>query len=73
MEKEKLYCVHVIEQYEFEGVKTKTPQEAEDIIVRTQYANNYDNIREVVVMRQCECGYDNDNTNKTCDECGAKL
>lgn len=72
--KRKNYCVHIFVRHDYENVEAKNAQEAEDKIVNSQFAGNYEDISEVQVMLQCDnCGYDNEPTNKKCDECGVKL
>jgi hypothetical protein len=72
--KQKLYCVHVYERaYEYENVKAVSPARAEAQIVQREWAGNYDDISSIEVMRQCECGLDNDVERKKCDACGANL
>ena len=70
----KEYCVHVWEQqHDYEGIMAKSPQEAEAIVIKREWAGDYENIYQVEVMRTCKCGLDNENTNKKCEDCGAKL
>jgi hypothetical protein len=73
--KKRKYCVHVYERpHEYENVEAKSPQEAEEKVIATEWAGDYERISQVEVMLQCEdCGLDNDQKNKRCEECGAKL
>ncbi len=67
------YCVHIYPRaYEYESIKAKTPKDAERKAVRAA-AMDYEDIERLEVMRECECGTDNDPENKTCEECGKKL
>ena len=70
----KTYCVHVYEAaHKYEDVKARTPEEAEAKVMHHFFNTTYDQISNVEVMRQCECGYDKDVENTKCDECGKKL
>ncbi|NIQ13273.1 MAG: hypothetical protein GTO02_02335 [Candidatus Dadabacteria bacterium] len=70
----KKYCVHVFERpYQYENVIAENARKAEDIMINTEWARDYENIQNVEVMHQCDCGYDNDTSNKNCEECGEKL
>ena len=67
----KTYCVHVFETpYKYENVRAKNEQEAEAKVINREWAGDYDEISNVEVMIQCDCGYDNDTDNKKCAECG---
>ncbi|NIQ15749.1 MAG: hypothetical protein GTO02_15540 [Candidatus Dadabacteria bacterium] len=70
----KKYCVHVYERpYQYENVMAENESKAEEMIIYNEWAGNYESIQNVEVMRQCDCGYDNDTSNKKCDECREKL
>lgn len=70
----KTYCVHVYPRaHEYENVRAKTAQEAEDKIVAQEFAGDWSEVGSVEVMLQCECGQDNDKDNSKCEECGKKL
>ena len=71
---EKTYCVHVyMRPYEYENVKAKSPQDAEDQILRREFPDT-EEVSNVEVMVQCpHCGTDNDTDNKKCEDCGRKL
>ncbi len=69
----KQYCVHIYPQYNEYEVQADNPEQAEIIAVKQYSCNDYDDINEVMVMRYCDCGYDNDTKNEVCDECGVKL
>tara|TARA_R100000049_G_C1852501_1_gene19193 strand:- start:50 stop:217 length:168 start_codon:yes stop_codon:yes gene_type:complete len=53
----------------------ESAEKAEEMVIQHRYRglHDYEDLSEVIVMRQCECGYDNDKDNKKCDECGEKL
>ena len=70
----KKYCVHVYEvPHEYEDIMAESADKAEEIVINYEWAGDYQDISNVEVMRQCECGYDNDPKEKTCAECGEKL
>ena len=72
----KTYCVHVYEvAHKYEDVKAESPEEAEDQAVNEFFhgGKNWNHISNVEVMRQCECGNDNDVKNTKCNWCGKKL
>lgn len=70
----KLYCVHVYERpHVFEDIAAKNPAEARGTVIKREWNGDYNLISHVEVMRECDCGYDNDVRNSTCDECGRPL
>ena len=72
--KTKTYCVHVYEQaHQYENIKATSPEQAEMIVIKREWNGDYNNIGSVEIMRQCDCGYDNELANRKCDECGKKL
>jgi len=74
--KSKLYCVHVYPaMIDYESIKADTPDEAIQQVLDREwpYCDENQSIDHTEVMRQCECGYDNDITNKKCEDCGKKL
>jgi hypothetical protein len=69
----KTYCVHVYPaMIDYESIKAKSPEDAEDKVLRTEWPM-HNQVDHVEVMRQCDCGQDNDLDNKKCDSCGKKL
>jgi|TARA_Y100000310_G_scaffold213575_1_gene214509 hypothetical protein len=73
--KKKQYCIHIFERTDYEGIMAESAEKAEEMVIQHRYRglHDYEDLSEVIVMRQCECGYDNDKDNKKCDECGEKL
>jgi len=57
---------------DYENIEADSPEQAEQAVLDTEWPD-YESIDHVEVMRQCDCGYDNDTDNKKCDECGIKL
>ncbi len=68
-----MWCVHAFELREFENVEAADAASAEEQVMAKHYRNDYGDVARVEVMRQCECGSDNDPAAKTCDDCGEPL
>lgn len=73
MTKQKMYCVHVYPKMrDYETVRATSAKAAErQVLGNDPYA--YDEIDRVEVMRECECGTDNDLSNKNCEQCNKAL
>ena len=69
------YCVHIQERgKEYEDVFADTPEKAVQQIIDRDYAGDYDEIESTEAMITCpECGLDNKNDRKKCDECNTEL
>jgi hypothetical protein len=70
----KVWCVHVTEHPRiFESIEATSAVGAKQLVLGQHYDENYDNVSYVEVMRECECGTDNDSDAKKCSACGVKL
>lgn len=71
--KEETYCVHIYPRpYEYENIRAENPDKAkEQAIAEGRFF--WDDIDHIEVMRQCECGYDNEVDEMNCAECGVRL
>lgn len=56
----------------YENVRAETPDQAKAKILEGN-GWGYDDVHDVEVMRQCECGLDNDLDEKRCGGCGKSL
>lgn len=76
--KNKKWCVHVYVLHTISGIShCDNVSAAKEEGVKRYLAEGkkrfVDNISDIEVMRECECGMDNDTDNKRCEGCGAKL
>jgi len=70
----KTYCVHVYPaMIDYESIEADSPEKAKEVVLKLDWPDEYESIDHIEVMRQCDCGYDNDTADKKCAECGVKL
>ncbi len=56
-----------------DGYEAATAQEAQDLIMRQEYSDAWNDVMAVGVLRRCECGNEMERTATECGLCFAKL